>query len=220
MLKELAEKAFSKPGERSAANFLKKHPELVVWGFCRTGGHAKYVLSEFPFGSQYKADFVIPFAYSGAWDVHLVELEPTDDMVITKKGLPSKRLNGALAQLADWMDFIERDPAVVRGDLSRWCIERDLLDWHRTKKPPFNGTGDRLRDPHTYISWQYHIIIGRRNEISSEKRRRMNQLRTRGRVQIGTYDRFVDIAANYDCKETGPDKSVSLAEHRDRDLYA
>lgn len=48
------------PGERIATKFLKAHPELVVWSFCRIGGHSKYVLNEFPIGNRFRADFVVP----------------------------------------------------------------------------------------------------------------------------------------------------------------
>src|SRR6266481_6729184 len=71
-------------GERKILQFLKRNPELVLWAFVETGGHSRYVISEFPFGSDYRADFVVAFAVSGRWIVHFVELEPPDDKVFTK----------------------------------------------------------------------------------------------------------------------------------------
>jgi hypothetical protein len=71
-------------GERNAAKFFRDNPELVVWGFCRTGGHSKYVLYECLFGSSYRADFVVPLSYSGTWEVSFIELEPVDDIIINK----------------------------------------------------------------------------------------------------------------------------------------
>jgi hypothetical protein len=210
-LEAKAIKAFSKKGEREATRFLKQNPHLVLWGFVRTGGHSKYVLNEFPLGSRYRADFFVPFSYSGVWEIHFIELENTDDPTITQDGKPSQRLNSAISQLHDWNDYIQRNRVSVQQDLSDWCNRKDLLGWHETKKPPSNMTTDRLNDPSIYIRWCYHIIIGRRENVSKEKRRKMNQLTDSfDRIQIGTFDRFIDIARNHDEANSNREKSVYL----------
>ena len=73
-LQAAAESAFGDGGEHAAAAFLKQHPELLLWSTVHTGGNLKYVLSEFWLGSRFRTDFVVVLAYSGAWDVHLIEL--------------------------------------------------------------------------------------------------------------------------------------------------
>ncbi len=201
--------ALSSSGERAATKYLKAHPELVLWGFVNTTGHSKYVVNEFPLGSKYRVDFVVSFSYSGVWELHLIELENTDDMAITKDGKPSQRLNSAISQVHDWKDYIDRNRIQVQQDLSDWCINKDLLGWHKTRTSPSNYTTDKLNDPSTYLRWCYHIIIGRRDSISKEKRRKMNQL-SEGLARIGTYDRFIDIAKNYDSSKNNPDRSVHL----------
>lgn len=215
MLKDELEAALSHRGERGATAFLKLHPEIVVWGFCRTGGHSKYVLNEFPLGASHRADFVIPFSYSGAWTVNFVELEPVDDSVITKSGRPSARLNSAISQVNDWWEFIQRNRALVQRDLSDWCMKRDLLRWHADDHRPCNYTSDYLHDPETHVSFAFHIIIGRRARVTRDQRRKMNQLRGSGRIDVGTYDRFVDIAENYDRSHANPQASVRLTETRE-----
>ena len=97
-LKEQLLAALAKPGERAAMAFLAAHPEIVYWGFARTDGHASYVLKEFPFGSNYRSDFVVLHAYSGAWEVHFVELEPPKDKIITKKGVAKVSRQRALTK--------------------------------------------------------------------------------------------------------------------------
>jgi len=215
MLKDEIEKALSTDGERAATKFLKEHPEIVVYKFCMTGGHSKYVLNEFPLGSRYRADFVVPFSYSGGWDVHFIEFENTDDIVITKDGKPSKRLNSAISQINDWSDYIERNRTSIQKDLSDWCIKKDLLKWHDDEDPPSNYTSDYLSDPDTYINFKFHIIIGRRANISKEQRRKMNQYSKSGLVQVGTYDCFIDIANNYDRFNTNPNEPARLTETHD-----
>lgn len=215
MLRKDLELALSTKGERAATKFLKEHPEVVVYKFCMSGGHSKYVLNEFPLGSRYRADFVIPFSYSGVWEVHFVELENTDDTVITKEGKPSQRLNSAISQINDWSDYIERNRVSVQKDLSDWCMKKDLLKWHQNEHPPSNLTSDYLHDPETYVDFRFHIIIGRRDNISKEKRRKMNQYSRNTIIKVGTYDCFIDIATNYDRHYRNPEESVILTETHD-----
>ena len=186
-------------GEREAAAFLAKHPEILRWAVCKTGGHCTYVLKEFPFGSHYKADFVVLTCYSGAWEVHMIELEPSDDMVITQDGKPSSRLSGAMLQLRDWKEYIEKNPVSFRQDLSAWCQKKDLLGESKSVRVPVNGTGHYLKDAETFIYYNYYIFIGKREAVDSEKRRRINQLNNQDfRSSIHTYGKLIDIANNMD----------------------
>ncbi len=194
----------SSQGERDVALFLSKHPNILRWAVCTTGGHCTYVIKEFPFGSKYKADYVVVTCYSGAWEVHIIELEPSDDSVITKAGVPSQRLNGAIAQLNDWKEYIEQYSAHFRKDLSDWCIKKDLLGDCKSVRIPVNGTGHYLKAPDTFIYMNYYIIIGNRNIVDDEKRRRINQINNADyRTKIFTYNRLVDVARNFDRYHNG-----------------
>lgn len=197
-------------GEGQISSFLARNPNIIRWAVCKTGGHSTYVLKEFPFGSKYKADFVVPMSYSGMWEVNLIELEPHDDKVITREGLPSKRLNKAISQIKDWKDYIAKNPLEFRSDLSNWCIKKDLLGLFNNKKTPTNYTGDLLNSPDTTIFYNYHIFIGNRENIDSEKRRRMNQLRDN--IDIFTYGRILDMAKNLDKMKMNPNETVFLRE--------
>jgi hypothetical protein len=155
MLKENLLKALSKKGEREATKFLKANPQIVLWSFCWTGGHSKYVLNEFPLGSKYRADFVVLLSYSFGWEITFIELENTDDIVVTKAGRPSKRLNSAISQIHDWNDYIKNNRASVQKDLSDWCMKKDLLGWHTKDGLPSNYTADYLHDPNIHIKLRY-----------------------------------------------------------------
>jgi hypothetical protein len=199
MLRNKLEKILqSNSGEHSISTFLASYPEIVRWAFCKTGGHQTYVLKEFPFGSRYRADFVVPFSSSGGWDIHMIELKSPDDKVINKDGTPSRRFNKALAEVYDWNAFIEQNPYSVRRDLSDWCIKRDLLGIYGKYGPPSNYTGNYLHDPTTYIDYHYHIVIGRRDFIDDAKRIKMNQYSRGMHIEIRTYGRFLDCAAEID----------------------
>jgi hypothetical protein len=203
-------------GERGVSRFLAKYPEIVRWAFCDTGGHSTYVVREFPFGSRYKADFVVPTSYSGQWEVHLIELEPPTDPVVNKDGTPSHRLNKALTQLQDWNNFIGSNPVSFRKDLSDWCVKKDKLGYCSGDSPPCNFTSNYLKDPDTFIRFYFHIVIGRRERIDNEKRRRMNLFsQMHMHVDLCTYGRFIDIARNHDKHARDPDKPVLLTESDD-----
>ncbi len=198
-------------GEREVAQFLALHPEIVRYSVTKTAGHSAYVLKEFPFGSHYKADLVVLTSYSGVWEVHLIELEPPDDMVVTKDDIPSNRLNKALTQLNDWKDYIDKNRIQFRCDLTTWCMSRDLLKWIKGNHIPSNNTGDLLNSPDTMIKCFYYVFIGNREKISKDARRRMNLL-SNYPIQILTYGRFLDVAKNFDEFDADNSKNVLLTK--------
>jgi hypothetical protein len=206
--KELSRILNNTTGERGVSRFLAKHPSIVRWAFCLTGGHRTYVVKEFPFGSHYLADFVVPLSYSGMWEVHMIELEPPNDKVINKDGTPSRRFNKAISQIHDWASYIEQNPYSFRQDLSDWCMKRDLLDSHNSAQQPCNFTGDYLHDMNTHIWFYYHVVIGRRDHITKEQRKKMNQF-SRG-FRVCTYGRFLDIARNFDKYKANPNEGVCM----------
>lgn len=205
-------------GERKAMDFLSKNPSIIRWAVCRTGGHSTYIVKEFTFGSNFRADFIVAMSYSGVWEIHLIELEPHNDMVITKGGVPSQRLNKAISQLADWKSFIDDNKPLFRKDLADWCMKKDLLGYFPVIHRPSNFCGDYLDDLRTSLNIKYHIIIGNRDKISSDNRRRMNQLSQMNDIEIFSYGRLLDIAGNLDKHNKYPDESVLLTDTEDR-LY-
>jgi hypothetical protein len=200
-------------GERDVLRFLAKHPKIVYWAFYTGAGHGTYVIKEFPFGSHYKADFVVPMASSGIWEVHMIELEPPNDKVINKDGTPSHRFNKALSQIRDWESYIKENLFSFRKDLSDWCMKHDLLGLPGSSGPPCNFTDNYLRDSDTHIWFYYHIVIGRRDRIIEEQRRKMIQIsQSHHCLKVCTYGTFLDIARNLDKREANPNAPVSLAD--------
>lgn len=204
--------ALDNKGERVATKFLKEHPEILTYSFNWTAGHSMYVLNEFPISSRYRTDFVVLLSYSGTWEINFIELENTDDMVITQAGKPSQRFNSAISQINDWHEYIERNRQSIQKDLSDWCMKKDLLKWSCNDKPPTNFSGNELKDPDSFLIIKYHIVIGRRQNITKEIRRKMNQYTRMADLSIHTFDRFVDIAKNFDKHHASPEASVCLTE--------
>lgn len=206
--------AFDQDGERSAMAALKRYPQVILWTFAWTGGHTKYVLYEFPFGSRYRADFVVLLSYSGVWEVVFIECENTDDTVITQKGTPTSRMNQALSQIGDWKDYIENNKVQIQSDLASWCKNRDLLGFHKGQEV-MNMSGDYLSNPNTVVRFDYRVVIGRRSTVTKEARRKIEQsVRSTG-IEIFTYDRLLDVAKNHDDFNMGRRERVNLTEHND-----
>lgn len=210
MYKKEILKVLDKNSEREIAKFLKLNPKILLWGFCRTGGNAKYIVTEFPLGRKYRADFVIPFGYSGAWRVHFIEFKSPSDEVFTRQGRPTKSFSQAISQIYDWKDIIDKRRREVQEDLADMCMKSDLLNFDSHDFPITNGTGQHLHDINTAIFFNFHIIIGRRENITKEIRKKMNQYINSTDIEIGTYDRFVDIANNFDAYYANPNNSVYL----------
>jgi len=184
-------------GEREIAAFLKKNPDLVFWTFLPVGGHYEYVVPEFQLGAHLRADFVLLQSYSGGWHIHLVELEPVNDPIYNKNGLPSKRLRAAQKQIADWRQHKDTEGPSLRIELARAARKSGGLDMDLRDAEPSSFSSQKLRDPLTHINWNYHIVIGRRDTLSEHK----NSLRTRNvpydGIDIATYDRFLDVARKW-----------------------
>lgn len=202
--------------ERDILGLLSTYPEIIRWAVCRTGGHSTYVVKEFPFGSKYRADFVVAMSYSFGWEVNFIEIEPPNDMVITKQGLPSNKMNSAISQINDWKLYVEQNPGMIRRELADYCANKDLLKLEWNPDDPSNFTGNYLRSPETFIRFNYFIFIGNREKITNRVRQKMNGLTTFG-VEIFSCTRLLDIAKNIDYSETHPYESVNIREAKDYD---
>ena len=184
-------------GETDACVHLRDHAEFVMWGIHQIGGHTHHVLYEFPFGANYKADFVVVLSHSGGFVVHFIEFEPVGDQIMTKKLEPAARLKGAMNQIVDWRDYVEKNQPLIQTDLARWCETKDRLLWHPPGREAVNYCGNRLRDNDTFVQFHYHIYIGRRATATGDVRRQINKYQKDG-LFIGTWDRFLDAAERID----------------------
>lgn len=183
-------------GERAVHRYLKNHPKLVWATFMRCGGHSDYVIPEFALGGKFRTDFLIMQSFSGGWNIALVELEPVDKKLFNQDGTPTKRLKGAIQQIDDWRRYVDSDKAAFCSALADAAMTDDLF------QPEFNdGREPRcvkwpLRDPRTYLTIDYHIVMSRRddlNEISQQLRAGYKPYHS---IEIATYDRFVQVADN------------------------
>lgn len=181
------------PGERMASAYLRANPRVLYWTLCSTGGHDRYLFSEFAIGSQYVADVVILNSYSGAWEAYFIELEPAGDAVFTKAGTPTRRLAGALQQIDDWREYVDQNGDQLRRDFVRWAKSHDRLGYSSGANPS-NYSGDRLADPKTVILFKYAVVIGRSSSMTVHARSLSGRHAKHHFVEILSYDRFLHLA--------------------------
>jgi len=179
--------------ERQLHSYIMQHPWILYWTLCPASGHSRFVLPSFPLGTRYKTDFVILNSYSGAYEVHFVELEPSSDQSFTKAGRPSQRLASAIKQIDDWRSFFESNQHDVRSTLVRWAKRKDVLGYH-PKCEPFNYWGQYLHEPDTPLRDRYLIIIGRSSTQSPDTRNLVGRFGNGHSVQIMSYDRLLLLA--------------------------
>jgi hypothetical protein len=115
--------------ERPVVRWLKSNPLVLGHAVC-SFPFAEYLVAEFPFGSDHRADFVLVGPKSGGWDIHLVELEPPNEKLFTRGGLHAKRFREAVKQVDDWRSFIEKNRSCIIRDLSKFAqaVQSDLVD--------------------------------------------------------------------------------------------
>jgi hypothetical protein len=189
-------------GEREVHHFLKKHPWLI-WGmFCNVGGHSDYVLPEFRLRDKFRADFVVMQSYSGAWDVHLIELEPVGSKLFRDSDeRPEKRFLGAVYQIEDWKRLIRTEEQTFKNCLADAAMTSDIFQpEHNICSEPSSMAGDVLRNPKTCIWYNYHIVVGRSSELNSHKQYLKSSYEHTNDIRVHTYDRLLRVADAYDSK--------------------
>lgn len=180
--------------ERPICRWLKLHPLVVA----RTlSNFQSYAISEFPFGSDFRADFVVLAPFSGGWDVDFVELEPPTAPLFTRAGKPARHLVDSMDQIDRWRTFIEKNRPCVLRELSKFATRRDLLSPDREDEP-IDNCGWPLYHPNSGINWQFSVIIGRRKNLIEEEIGKKTGFFGHHRIEVMTYDRLVDTAQMLD----------------------
>ncbi|MFZ5493947.1 MAG: Shedu anti-phage system protein SduA domain-containing protein [Verrucomicrobiota bacterium] len=176
--------------------FLKNHPWVIAESFHKIAD-ANYVVSEYPFGSDYRADFVVLGGYSGGWEIHFIELEPPDAPLFTRSGAMAKRLNSAFHQVDCWRIFIDQNRQDVLRELSKFAMRRDLLRGPRAEEPT-DSVGWRLDHPKSSLHFYFDVVIGRRDALDRDELVRKAAFGANHRIEVMTYDRFIPAIRKID----------------------
>ncbi len=172
--------------EREISRYLDDNQRVIQSATAYSQGEAAYCFREFQFGSDFVGDFLIVTPRrSVAPLINLVELEPVEDMLFTKKGLPSHRLVTAMNQVKQWRSWIRQNPKLFRDEIlkrsKRALDPADLDRWIRYEE----------------IQMQAFIFIGRRSAIKGEDYRNL-WASNEDRITIHTYDSILEWITHND----------------------
>lgn len=197
-------------GERGIHSYLKKEP-LIIWAtFMHCGGHSDYVIPEFSLAGKYRTDFVVMQSFSGGWNVAFVELEPVNERLFNKDGSQSARLRSAIKQIDDWKNFVEWERASLCSHLADAAQKNDVLYPERNLGREPRCVTKPLRDPRTFLRFEYYIVMGRRKDIDEESSYAKSRIKPNHNIELATYDRFIQVAENLE---------QQYLHYKDRNLY-
>lgn len=171
--------------EREIHAFLKKYPYVLIHLF-NTSWDLYKIFPEFRMGTDFRADFVIISADSGAWHGRFIELEGPNDSPYTKAGISSKKLNWALHQTNEWNNFIYSHKPNLMHEFAKL-----IKPLKRSAQNNLMGRGVladiELEHPETYIDFYYHVVIGNSKRFSESDRKAHKKWAIDG---VATYDRL------------------------------
>src|SRR5436305_691226 len=94
--------------EEDAQEYLAGHPEILLSAFTLRW-RVRECIPKFRFGAEFVSDFVLVEGQSWRYHITLIELEPPTEKVYTRDGKFAKRLNGAIGQISDWLNWIDEN---------------------------------------------------------------------------------------------------------------
>ncbi len=149
-------------------------------------GDSGHCLKEYRFGSDFVADFlIINPRRSLAPIITLVELEPVEDNLFTKKGIPTQRLAVGLRQVREWFVWIQQNREYFIKSIQK--LLRNAIDplslqqWFRRGEVELNS----------------FIFIGRREKVIDKDIRTLWSEPSL-KLNIHTYDTILDISGIFD----------------------
>ena len=119
------------------------------------------------FGNQFIPDFLLCHRNSKGFNWTMIELESPTERPLTKASLIAAKLNEAIKQVSEWRSWIRTNISYAHSTLK--------LDGLHAESPAI-------------------IVIGRRSMIDSKQAVRYNELSIDGKLEVMTYDRFIEMA--------------------------
>lgn len=179
-------------GEQAVLDYLKRF-QRPLWVAFAKGRNAIALIPEFRCGNQYRSDFLLVNAMSGAIRATFIELEPPGARLYTRNGTESKELKRALRQVKDWHAWADQHPHELREQIVRELESLPSTD-PRVPKHRRDFLHEQLQESRVALLDEYVVVIGRRDSLSVEdNRRRSYETRWAGRVEIATFDRLLEI---------------------------
>ena len=151
--------------ERPIQTFLAAHPHLLA-GLLPLGRGA-WCFDRPRLGAEFIPDFLLCTHTSAGMQWCMVELESPAHSPLTQAGLPTQKLNQALAQVRDWRTWLRANIAYAQNTLEFPGLDAEC---------------------------QAYVVIGRRHALRPRHVVRYREL-SYGSTTTMTYDRLLDALA-------------------------
>ncbi|MBN1342839.1 MAG: DUF4263 domain-containing protein [Phycisphaerae bacterium] len=185
-----------KATERDVHSFLKAYPMIMIQLF-NVSWNYYLAIPEFELGTDFRADFLVLSADSGAWHAVFVELKGPNDRIYLKDGSPSKKLRDAEKQIADWQKFCRARTDEVKHGLAKAlkprCVSAQNLLMGRG-----GYAHEEIELPGCFFHEQYKIVIGRRSSFADEPSTHALAPGFGYGPQVSTYDRVLDFLVDHE----------------------
>lgn len=188
-------------GERAGlAPFVKSYPQVLKRAVMPYEGAIVRGISEFRFGSELRADFVLLTGFSGGFIVNMIELEPSTVNLLNKNGSMAARFNHAYSQIQRWEEYAShRSKGAAFGlELERQFREREILVPSLRGRNPIDNTARfPLSSVDSHLWLQYTIVIGRRESLTPAEIARKGVLMREQQIEVMSWDRLMDAARGF-----------------------
>jgi hypothetical protein len=178
--------------ERSLQHFLDENPEALGWKFS-WGVSPTIVIPQFRLGSEYVADYVVIDAPQWIC-VYLIEIESAKDTPFNKDGTYSQRLNKAISQTGEWVQWIGNNRRYFNDKLRESCTEVVPRPEGRDFSPFARFASHTIRDGGYEICTA--IVIGRREHFDGREELRQRFLHSQSDRGLFSFDSLVDACAD------------------------
>ena len=163
--------------EEDSQAYLAAHPQILLSAFAKQWD-VNELIPKFRFGTEFVSDFVIVSGQSFSYSIYLIELEPPTINPFNKDGIPSQRLNKAMGQIYDWLDWIRKNEGYFKESLYSKMDNEYGKEQIRSSRRFFVSS---------------KIIIGQRNHMTEKDNHTRATIREERKLEIVPYDRLVDI---------------------------
>ncbi|MGE3832203.1 MAG: Shedu anti-phage system protein SduA domain-containing protein, partial [Parvibaculaceae bacterium] len=194
--------------EESYQRLLEEHVGFLTGVYGSNDNSDLAVLFKPQIGTQYRADFCVLQVSQGGATAHLIEIESGHDRLFTKGVTPARKLQGALGQIHNWRDWIEKNRAHYSTELIRVAKELPRLGEASTYPRGLRFHTPEVIESHwnafggSECFYSYCVVLGRWSTLlSKEKQRLIAMNRHSDDTTIYTYEQLARQATYRDARD-------------------
>lgn len=159
--------------EQPCHRFLEENTQFIPEEFIQNHGlHMNLIFTKPPFGADYKADFMYLAKSTVDWNAIHIEIEDPHKEIFRDDDTFTAEFNAAIQQVESWRGWLD--------DLANQGYFKSFID--PIKKP--------ISD--TPVFHKFVLVYGRRDEISTRRRKDAWRAKKRDNFTLMTYDSLLE----------------------------